>query len=234
MGPSAPHFEASLVRDLDEPVRRFFTHAIRDRAALAGGVRLTMAGRVKAGAWLPFTAEQTVDGRSFAWRARVGWGPVTPLQVLDRYADGAGSTEGRLFGRLTVFRAADANTTRSAAGRAALESVVFAPASVLPGRGVTWRAESEEEIVARFDLPPEQPEVRARITASGALQTVSAMRWGNPDGQAFGYVPCGCTVHAERAFGELRVPSRLSVGWWFGTPRHTPFFEAEIRSVGPG
>jgi hypothetical protein len=39
-------------------------------------------------------------------------------------------------------------------------------------------------------------------------------------------------VHGERAFGELQVPSRLSVGWWFGTPRHAPFFEAEIRSVG--
>ena len=185
MSRSAPHFAASLVRDLDEPVRRFFTHTIRDGATLAGGVRLTMAGRVKAGAWLPFTAEQTVDGRSFAWRARVGWGPVTPLQVLDRY-------------------------------------------------GVEWRAESDEEIVARFDLPPEQPEVRARIAASGALQTVSAMRWGNPDGQAFAYVPCGCEVHAERAFGALQVPSRLSVGWWFGTPRHAPFFEAEIRSAGPG
>jgi len=70
----------SRFRDLDEPVRRFFGHAIRESAAPAGGVRLTMAGRVKVGAWLPFTAEQTVDGRSFAWRARVGWGPVTPLR----------------------------------------------------------------------------------------------------------------------------------------------------------
>ena len=224
----------SRLVDLDEPVRRFFSHAIRDGAALAGGVRLTMAGRVRVGAWLPFTADQTVDGRSFSWRARVGWGPVTPLRVLDRYADGAGSTEGRLCGRLTVFRADDVNTARSAAGRAALESVVFAPATVLPARGVAWRAESEEEIVARFDLPPERPEVRARIDASGALQTVSAMRWGNRGGEAFDYVPCGCEVHAERAFGDLRVPSALSVGWWFGTSRYAPFFEAEIRSVGPG
>jgi hypothetical protein len=59
----------SRSRDLDERVRRFFSHAIRDGAALAGGVRLTMAGRVRVGAWLPFTADQTVDGRSFAWRA---------------------------------------------------------------------------------------------------------------------------------------------------------------------
>jgi hypothetical protein len=111
------HFRRSLIGDLDEPVQRFFSHAIRDGAALTGGVRLTMTGHIKVGAWLPFTAEQTIDGRSFAWRARVGWGPVTPLRVLDRYADGVGSTEGRLLGRLTLFHAEDADTARSAAAR---------------------------------------------------------------------------------------------------------------------
>jgi hypothetical protein len=130
--PERRRFDRSLVGDLDEPVQRFFTHAIRDGAALGDGVRLTMTGRIKVGTWLPFTAEQTVDGRSFGWRARVGWGPITPLRVVDRYADGAGVTEGRLLGRLTLFHADDLDTTRSAAARAALESVVFAPPSVLP------------------------------------------------------------------------------------------------------
>jgi hypothetical protein len=82
-------FDRSLVSDLDEPVQRFFTHAIRDGAALGGGVRLRMTGRIKVGTWLPFSAEQIADGRSFAWRARVGWGPIAPLRVVDRYADGA-------------------------------------------------------------------------------------------------------------------------------------------------
>ena len=198
---------------------------------LAGGVRLTMAGRIKVGTWLPCTAEQTVDGRSFTWRARVGWGPLTPLRVLDRYADGAGSTEGRLLGRVTLFHAADANTARSAAGRAALESVVFAPATVLPQGGVTWRAEGEDTIVARFDLPPEHPEVHARIDERGALKAVHALRWGNPGRQPFDYVPCGCEVHAERRFGDLLIPSSVSVGWWFGTPRSEPFFTARIISA---
>lgn len=228
---TGPRFQPSLVRGLDEPVRRFFTHAIADGAALTGGVRLTMKGRVKVGAWLPFAAEQTVDGRSFAWRARVGWGRVTPLQVLDRYADGAGSTEGRLLGRLTVFHAEDANTARSAAGRAALESVVFAPSTVLPGRGVSWRAEGEDVIVGRFDLPPERPEVRARIDEHGRLRTVHALRWGNPGREAFDYVACGCEVHAERRFGGLVIPSRISVGWWFDSPRYAPFFKARVDSA---
>ena len=228
---TGPRFELSLVRDLDEPVQRFFAHAIAEGTALGDGVRLTMRGSVKVGAWLPFTAEQTVDGRSFEWLARVGWGPVTPLTVMDRYADGAGSTEGRLLGRVTVFRADDANTARSAAGRAALESVVFAPTTVLAAARRLVAGRSEDVIVGRFDLPPERPEVRARIDEHGRLRTVRALRWGNPGRDAFDYVACGCEVHAERRFGGLVVPSRLSVGWWFDTPRYAPFFRARIDSV---
>ena len=182
-------FTSDRLADVDEPVRRYFSHAISDGAALPSAVRMAMSGRIKVGLWLPFTAEQTVDGRSFTWRARVGRGPLTPLRVTDRYADAAGSTEGRLLGRVTLFHTEDVNTARSAATRAAIESVVFAPPSVLPGRGVAWRAETENVVVARFDLPPERPEVRVHIDEHGAIRTVSALRWGNVGEKTFQYIP---------------------------------------------
>jgi hypothetical protein len=132
---------------------------------------------------------------------------------------------------VTLFHAHDADTARSAATRAAIESVVFAPPSVLPGRGVTWRAETENVIVARFDLPPEQPEVRLRIDDHGAIRTVSAVRWGNAGEKTFQYIPFGGEVHVEHRFGHLVLPSTLSVGWWFDTPRYAPFLHAEISAV---
>ena len=144
------------------------------------------------------------------------------------YADGAGTTEGRLLGRFTLFHADDLDTTRSSAARAALESFVFAPHRVLPNRGVAWRAETEDIIVARFDVPPEHPEVRARIDEQRAIRTVSALRWGDAGEQTFQYIPFGGEVHAERRFGDLVLPSDLTVGWWFDTPRFAPFFKAHI------
>lgn len=56
---------------------------------------------------------------------------------------------------------------------------------MLPGRGVAWQAETENVIVARFDLPLERPEVRARIDEHGAIRTVSALRWGNAGEKTF-------------------------------------------------
>jgi hypothetical protein len=194
-------FSSDTLADLDEPVRRYFSHAISDGAALSSGVRMTMRGRIKVGLWLPFTADQKVDGRSFTWRARVGPGPLTPLRVTDHYADGVGSTAGRLLGHVTLFDAQDADTARSAAMRAAIESVVFAPSSVLPDRGVAWRAETGNIIVARFDLPPEQPEVRVRIDEHGAIRTVTGMRWGNAGQKTF-------PVHPLRRGDPRRAPLR--------------------------
>jgi uncharacterized protein DUF6544 len=217
---------------LDEPVRRYFEHALHGDAERARGVRLEMKGRIRAGAWLPFNAQQESDGRSFTWRARVGVGRLALLTVVDGFAAGAGATEGRLFGRRRVLRSEGTDTSRSAAGRAALEAV-FAPMSLLPDRGVTWRAEDEALIVASLDIPPESPELRLRIERDGALRSVSALRWGNAGQREFGYIPCGCEVRAERRFGDLVVPSSVEVGWWFGTPRYAPFFEAEVLALAP-
>ena len=223
-------FTASLLAGLDEPVRRYLGHAIRDGAEPGARVSLTMTGRIKVGLWLAFSARQECDGRSFAWRAGVGLGPLTALAVVDRFAQGAGSMEGRLFGRLRLFRADGENTSRSAAGRTALEAV-YTPASLLPQRGVSWRAESESEIVATWDVPPERPELHLEIDDQGAVRSYWALRWGDAGQQQYGYIPCGCEVEAERRFGDLLVPSRITGAWWFGTPRQAPFYRAEVREL---
>lgn len=222
-------FTASLLSGVDEPVRRFLGHAIRDGAELNTGVKLTMRGRIKVGLWLPFSAQQECDGHSFTWRARVGLGRLAALAVDDRFSDDGGSTEGRL-GRVKLFRADDENTTRSAAGRVALEAV-YTPASLLPQRGVTWQAESETEIVATWDVPPERPELHLQIDDLGAVRSYHLPRWGKVGQRHFDYIPCGCDVTAERRFGDLVVPSSVVGAWWFGTPRGAPFFRAEIRGL---
>jgi hypothetical protein len=228
--PGPTRFTASLLAGLDEPVRRYLSHSIRGGAELGAGVRLTMTGRIKVGLWLPFSAWQECDGRSFAWWARVGLGPLTALAVVDRYAQGVGSMDGRLLRRIKLFQAEDENTTRSAAGRAALEAV-YTPASLLPQRDVSWRAETDSEIVATWDVPPERPELHLQIDDRGALRSYHVPRWGNAGQKAFGYIPCGCEVAAERRFGELVVPGSITGSWWFGTPRQTPFYRAGIHEL---
>jgi hypothetical protein len=220
-------FDPAMVAGLDEPVRRYFRHAIRIGAPLAADVRLTMAGRIKIGAWLPYTAVEELDGRSFSWSARVALGPLTVLSAHDRFADGAGAMEVRLGGRLPLLRSAGPDTARSAAARAAVEGF-WSPCALLPQRGVDWRAAADDHIVATWAVPPERPEVHLTIDPAGAVRSAWVSRW-----RRRAYVPCGATVAAERRLGELVVPSRMTVAWEFGTAAAVPFFTAELRTLEP-
>jgi hypothetical protein len=208
------------------------THALPTGQSVPRGVELTMSGRIKVGIWLPFVATQRCDGRSFVWRASVGVGRVRPLVVTDRYENSSGSMSGRLAGRWKLFEQTDANVVRSAAGRAALESV-FAPGSLLPGRGYTWRVESDEELVAITDIAPEHVEIHMRIAPDGRLVSISAQRWGEVTKRTFDYLPFGGDIYEEQRFGELVLPRRLAAGWGYGTDKYVPFFNATITTAKP-
>ena len=225
-------FDPVSLSALDEPARRYLTHAIAEGSEIATDVRLRMVGKIDVGRWLSFSAEQDVTGRSFSWRARAGLGPFKVLHVVDSYAEGAGSVDVALLGRVRLMHADDENTTRASAGRLVTERI-FVPGGLLPGPDVHWRAEADDRIVASLAAPPEHPEITMHITNTGAVRDVCIQRWGNVGQKGFGYIPFGGTVSAERRFGDVVLPSVLSVGWWFGTPRFKPFFDATILDAQP-
>ncbi len=231
--PAADRFDPAVLGGVDEPVARFLRHAIAPGAPLPRAVRLTMDGRIALGRWVPFTADQETRRDGFAWRARVGAGPLTVLRAVDRFAAGAGAMDVRLLGRVPLVHADDADTARSAAARTALEAAVFAPALLVAGDGVRWRAEAGDHVVVSWAVPPEHPEVHLRIGADGELRAAHALRWDRKGTARHAYLPCGCDVEAERRFGAFTVPSAVTVSWWYGTARQAPFFRASITGYEP-
>lgn len=229
------HFDAAVLAGLDEPVRRYFTHALTDGAPLARGARLQLGGTIKVGVWLRFDSVWEGDGRCFSWRAICGPGPLRPLRVHDMFADGAGFMDIRLrpplrrLPPLKLLHVEDEDAARSGAGRAALEAL-WVPGALLPDRGVSWRAESDDVIVATWDVPPEQPELHISIAPDGAVTSYRAQRWRD---RKSGYLPFGADVHAERTVDGATIPSRITAGWGHGTPSWAPFFLGEIVAVEP-
>jgi hypothetical protein len=228
-------FDAAVLAGLDEPVRRYFTHALSDGAPLARGARLRLRGDIKVGVWLRFDSVWEGDARCFCWRASCGPGPLRALRVHDQFADGVGFMDIRLraplrrLPALKLLHVENADAARSGAGRAALEAL-WVPGALLPDRGVEWRAESDELIVATWDVPPERPELHISIGPDGAVTAYRAQRWRD---DKFGYVPFGADVDAERTFAGATIPSRITAGWGHGTPRWAPFFRGEIVAVEP-
>src|SRR4051794_32012627 len=56
-----------ILEALEEPVRRYFAHAVAAGGPLTPRVRLDLTGRIRVGAWLRFASVWEGDGRSFWW-----------------------------------------------------------------------------------------------------------------------------------------------------------------------
>lgn len=167
------------------------------------------------------------------WAARVG----RVIVGSDRYVGGSGGMDWWLFNRLRIVHAEGRDVTRSAAERAAGESI-WAPAAVWPQPGVTWTAEGDQDIQATFDVDGHPVELHHRLDGDGALRSSWFLRWGDPDRTGTWQLhPFGVEVTSEATFGGITIPARGRAGWHHGTARWDEgvFFEFEItthRSMG--
>ena len=201
--------------------RKYLRHAVAPGARFASAVRLQMHGQIKLKGWLPFSAEEVIRwDRGMIWRAVVRMHGVQ-IRGDDSFIDGEGAMRWKLFGFLPLVNASGTDVTRSAAGRVNIESV-WLP-SVLCTEHVSWTSTRDFQCHASFTAHNEPAEVDYGIDRDGRLTTVNMPRWGNPGGAAFDYANCGAFVETEGQFGGYTIPTRMRVGWHFGTER----FESE-------
>jgi hypothetical protein len=218
--------------ELPEPARRHLRASIAPGAPLARTTELHMRGRIKLGRWLPFRASQTLTpAAGFWWDARVA-GLITGW---DRLLDGAGAMRWRLAGIVPLSSADGPDVTRSAAARAAGESI-WLPSARLPRTGVTWTSEGPDEATAHHRLGDTTTVVTHRLDPDGRILSLSFDRWGDPDGTGqWGWHRFGGDVTGHRRFGDLLIPRSGRVGWHHGTDRWPAgaFFEFVITSARP-
>jgi hypothetical protein len=208
-------FDGAL--SLPEPARRYLTHAIAPRTPLANAVRLRMHGEIKLGRWRPFEAEQVIAGSpAMIWTARTRLFGI-PITGYDRYIDGNGEMRWKAMGILPFMSASGPDISRSAAGRLAGESM-WLP-SMLDDPSVSWTVPDPSHIVAQVPFPGRTVAMTLALGPSGDIEETVMQRWGNPNGEAFAERPFGGLVEGERTFGGYTIPSRVRVGWYFGTER---------------
>jgi hypothetical protein len=65
----------------------------------------------------------------------------------------------------------------------------------------------------------EKAELDLTIDQMGRLKTLKLPRWGNPEGAECHYVNFGGIVEEEGTFCGYTIPTRLRVGWYFGSER---------------
>ncbi|HEY7175908.1 MAG TPA: DUF6544 family protein [Micromonosporaceae bacterium] len=209
-------FRLDALHDVPAPAAAYLTRAIEPGARLPRGVRLTMHGQIKLGAWLPFIAEETIeDGCRFRWSARVAGGLFSGSDELrGRLAE----SRFELFGRVPVVTQSGSDVRRSAVGRFLAEQAVWLPGNLLPDAGARWHVDRAGRAVVMVPHHGRYGRVTLSVQVDGRLRDISVSRWGRDAGQ-FGWIPFGMVAEEERTFGDFTVPSAGRAGWWYGTKR---------------
>ena len=232
--PDPGRFDPSLVVDLPEPARRYFTFAIAPGTPLWTVAEFSMSGRFSLGnqdepGYMPMTAEQTLAApHGFLWTMRAArWA----MRV-------SGSDSGRwtrfwAMGLVPVARAGgDADHARSAFGRYVSEAVFWTPAALLPGPGIRWEAVDDSMarvIVTRGGL---SQSVDVTVDVDGRPLEVEFPRWTNANPEKeYRLQPFGGYLSGFRDFDGFTLPTHVEAGNHFGTEEYFPFFIADVRDV---
>ncbi|MGB8701641.1 MAG: DUF6544 family protein [Thermosynechococcaceae cyanobacterium] len=226
-------FSPDKFSHLPEVAKRYLEHAIAPRTKLASAVRLKMHGEIKLKKWIPFKAEQVICWEhGLIWSA-TAWMNGLPIVGSDRIIDGVGAMQWKLLGLFPVMTASGLDITRSAIGRLHSESLCLP--SVFCGDDVSWTSTEssplDSSLHSSFVVQGERAELDFTLDPTGRLKTFNLPRWGNPDGAEFRYVDFGGILEEEGTFCGYTIPTRLRIGWHFGTERFESegeFFRATI------
>jgi hypothetical protein len=231
--PTPQKFTEAMIAGLPAPVQRYFLHAIALGTPLPTVAKLYMRGHFRLAPdqpWLPMQAQEIITPQGFVWKASIGRG-LSQFKGADYYLNRVGCMRFVLLGCVPVAQMQNPNTARSAIGRLAAE-LIWLPSALLPQQGVQWRAIDEYTIEAQIKQDDEPVTLTLSLDDTGKVLASSARRWGNQTSdRRWTYIPMGGQCHTEQTFGGLTIPSRVSVGWWFGSAHYFEFFQATIEQV---
>ena len=205
--------------NLPDLARRYLEQAIAPGTLLASTVRLWMHGEMKLGKhWHSFKAEEVICwDRGMIWQATTLMNGL-PILGCDRVVDGVGNASWN-----TIQRSGE-DITRSCVGRVHAESI-WLP-SVLCNPDIIWTELNASQVQATFTALGEPAKLTLTVSNQGVLEQIKVDRWGSLKGEAFHYGDFGGIAEDSGTFDGYTIPTRLRIGWLFGSER----FESEGES----
>jgi hypothetical protein len=152
-----------------------------------------------------------------------------PIVGSDRLIDGIGAMQWKMLGLFPVMTGSGSDITRSVTGRLQTESMLLP--SVFCSDQMSCTSLNASQFHFSLALEGERAELDLTIDHLGQLKTAKIPRWGNLEGAEHHYVDFGAIVEAAGTFCGYTIPTRLRVGWYFGTERFESegeFFRATI------
>jgi len=200
-----------------EAVRDLVARCLPAGDGAASAVRLHQRGelrRTPGGRWSPWTGEEVllVGAPGFLWRARWRMAPLVWTSIRDSLRDGAGRTEGRLWGLVPVVRGRGPEVDRGAAMRY-LAELPWVPHAMRDNRCLRWCARGPRTLEVSTEAAGADVAVRLELDGDGDVR--AAWTPSRPRATPAGPVatPWGGEYDGHTVIGGVRIPTRAEVHW---------------------
>jgi hypothetical protein len=237
-GPPLKRFDPAELAGLPEIAQRYFRHAITPGTPHYTIAELEMEGTFLLGDKEKFqtyemSARQALSAPDqFVWIPRMRSGAMT-ISGSDALVRGEAWTRFWLLGLVPVAQVRTSpNLVRSAQFRAAVETAMWLPATLLPENGVEWEQLGPNEAVVTLRRFQPKIALRLKLNEVGRVTEVVGHRWSNANpAKVFRLQPFGGAMLAEGTFQGLTIPTEVCVGNHYGTEDYLPFFQARITKA---
>ena len=231
--PSPLKYDASMVADLPEPVRRFFNYVIMPGTRLKTVAEIKMTGEFGLGNTDKPKYRRMAARQVLAAPAGFVWQVNMPGAVSVSGSDSASWTRFRILGLIPVARlGGGADHAKSAFGRYVAEAVFWSPAALLPGPGIRWEAVNPETARVTVTHKSLSQSVDITLDTEGCPGIIRFMRWSNANPEKEHRLqPFGGRLSDFREADGFRVPFYVEAGNMFGTEDEFIFFKATVNSI---
>lgn len=227
-------FDLATLTGLPEIAQRYFRRAIAPGTPLARAVELEMDGTFLLGdargyRSLRMEARQILRPPfEFVWMPCLSSGAVR-ITGSDALVGGEAWTRFFLAGLVPVADVRSSpDLVRSACFRSAVEGI-WAPASLMPERGVRWEQIGDDRALLTFTQAVPPIAIELALNGDGTVREVLGQRWSNANPERrFRMQPFGGTILESAMFGGFTIPAEVHVGNHYGTAHYLPFFQARI------
>ena len=234
--PRPAAFSPKELRELPDPVARYFTFALTPGQPFFRRVQVGQAGRFRTGdrnaPWHPFTAVEhfTVVPPGFVWDARIRMAPLLVVRVRDGYVAGSGAVLGKLAALVTVADQHGRPGLNAGALHRYLAEAVWFPTALLPRAGVVWDALDAH--TARATMTDRATSVSLEFefgTQGEILSAYTPSRYREMNG-ADVPTPWRCEYRRYAPVHGVMVPLEGEVAWE-GPEGRLPYWHGRVLDV---
>lgn len=210
----------SKLESLPAPVQRYFRHVLQDDQSYISEVTISQSGVLRTSTdknkWLSFSAQHKIypPSKSFAWNARVTVFPGLWISIRDRYLDGVGSGQIKLWSIIPVASDGGHMEINSGELHRYLAEGVWYPTALLPESGVTWTAINDEKALASITVDKITVTLEFTFNQTGEVVAVyTDGRYGQFEG-GYQQKPWEGHFNDYHEINGMQVPRYGEVGWW--------------------